>query len=378
LNLPLTLNKNGVYPSYAKRDCAQRAPVNQNKKPDTPHYWLTAAAGLLAFAVLLAPLAHAASETLAVVKGNKFLRCGIGENVPGFSEKVASGGYRGFNVDFCRAVAAAVLGDPDKVAYTPVNSAGRFPLLLSGRIELLSHTTTWNLAREAGIGLTFPGIYFYDGQGFMVPHASGVRHIEDLKDASICVEKFTTHVPQLNDVFRQRGLPYTPLIFEDMMATANAFFEGKCKAYTSDRSTLAAMRSRAPGGPERYDILPEIISREPLAPVVRRGDEQWATIVRWVLNVLVIAEDRGFTAANVRRTVESSTNPNVQRFVAEGKSVARALGLPEDWYLRAVEAGGNYGEIFERNLGAGSPLKIERGQNRLWTDGGLLYAPPLH
>lgn len=156
--------------------------MNKNKKPDTPHYWLTAVACLLAIAVLLAPLAHAASETLAVVKGNKFLRCGIGENVPGFSEKVPSGGYRGFNVDFCRAV--AVLGDPDKVTYTPVSAAGRFPLLLSGRIELLSHATTWNLAREGGIGLTFPGIYFYDGQGVMVPHASDVRRIEDLKDAT--------------------------------------------------------------------------------------------------------------------------------------------------------------------------------------------------
>jgi general L-amino acid transport system substrate-binding protein len=211
----------------------------------------------------------------------------------------------------------------------------------------------------------------------MVPRGSNVRRVEDLKGATICVEKGTTHVGNLEDAFRQRGLPYTPLVIETLPATVGAFFEGKCKAYSSDRSTLSALRTTAPGGPERYDILPELVSREPLAPVVRRGDEQWATIVRWVLNALVTAERRGLTAASIRRTITNPSDAAMQRFVAENKSVARALGLADDWYLRAVEAGGNYGEIFERNLGAGSPLKIERGQNRLWTEGGLLYAPPL-
>ena len=333
--------------------------------------------GLLVFAALSATGAHAVN-TLAVVKGNQFLRCGVGESVPGFSEKGASGSYRGFNVDFCRAVAAAVLGDPGKVVYTPVSAAGRFPLLLSGKIDLLSHTTTWNLAREGGIGVVFPAIYYYDGQSFMVRRDSGVHGIDDLKGATICVEKDTTHVAQLRDAFQQRNLPHTPLVVEGAAATAAAFFEGKCRAYTGDRATLSGLRLRAPGGPDGYDILADMISREPLAPVVRRGDEQWATIVRWVLNVLIIAEYSGLTAANVRNTIDTSANLSVRRFVSDGQSVSRALGLPHDWYVRAVEAGGNYGEIFERNLGAGSPLGIDRGQNRLWSQNGLLYAPPLH
>jgi general L-amino acid transport system substrate-binding protein len=337
---------------------------------------LTAAICLVALAALGAPSAHAASETAAAVRRNQRLRCGIGENIPGFSERDAAGRFHGFNVDFCRAVAAAVLGDPDKVAYTPVSAVGRFPLLLSGRIDLLSHTTTWNLAREGGIGLSFPGIYYHDGQGFLVPRASGVHRLEDLKGATVCVEKATTHVMQLESAFRERGQPYTPLVLDSMTATVAAFFDGRCQAYTSDRSTLAAMRSRAPGGPERYEVLPEVISREPLAPVVRLGDEQWTTIVRWVLNMLLIAEYRGLTAASIRGTTAASTDVALRAFVADAKAISRALGLPEEWYVRAVQAGGNYGEIFERNLGATSPLKLDRGENRLWVHGGLLYAPP--
>lgn len=331
-----------------------------------------ACAGLLS---LSAP-AQAVSDTAERVRSNGALRCGIPENLPGFAEKDAAGRYRGFSADFCRAVAAAVLGDPDKVTYSPVSSTRRFPLLLSGRIDLLAHTATWTITREAGIGVRFPGIYFYDGQGFMVPRASGAGRVEDLKGATICVEKGTTHVTNLEDDFRKRGLAYTPLLVETLPATAAAFFEGRCQAYTSDRSTLSAVRSRAPGGAERYQVLPEIISKEPLAPAVRRGDEEWDSIVRWVLNALIAAEESGLTQANVRRTLEVSSDPAARRFVEEGRMVARSLGLPPDWYLRAVEAGGNYGEIYERNLGAGSPLKIERGLNRLWKDGGLMYSPP--
>jgi general L-amino acid transport system substrate-binding protein len=326
---------------------------------------------------LLAPAAEAASETLTRVRNNQVLRCGIGENLAGFSEKDTSGRYRGFNVDFCRAVAAAVLGDPAKVAYTPVSPAARFPLLLSGQVDLLSHTTTWTLAREGGIGLAFPGIYFYDSQAFMVPHAGGARRLEDLKGATVCVVKSTTHVARLEDTFASRKIAYVPLVLDSQVAATAAFFEGRCQALTSEYSTLWALRVRAPGGAERYDILPELISREPLAPVVRRGDEEWTTIVRWVLNVLVIAEQQGLTAATARRTLENPSDPAARRSVDELRSIARALGLASDWYLRVIEAGGNYGEIFERNLGAGSPLRMERGQNRLWTDGGLLFAPPV-
>ena len=326
---------------------------------------------------VLTPAAEGASETLARVRNNQVLRCGIGENLAGFSEKDASGRYRGFNVDFCRAVAAAVLGDPAKVAYTPVSPAARFPLLLSGRIDLLSHTTTWTLAREGGIGLSFPGIYFYDNQAVMVPRAGGARRLEDLKGATVCAVKSTTHVARFEDTFASRKIAYVPLVLDSQVAATAAFFEGRCQAFTSDQSTLWALRVHAPGGAERYDILPELISREPLAPVVRRGDEQWTAIVRWVLNVLVSAEEQGLTAANIRRALDDPSNLILRRSADEILSASRALGLEGDWYLRVIEAGGNYGEIFERNLGAGSPLRMERGQNRLSTDGGLLFAPPV-
>ncbi len=333
---------------------------------------LAACATLMA----LAGAAQAASPTLAQVKANRELRCGIPENIAGFAEKDSAGRYRGFGADFCRAVAAAALGDPDKVRFTPVSSAGRFPLLLSGRIDLLAHTTTWTVTREAGIGVRFPGIYFHDGQGFMVP-AAGAARIEDLKGATVCVEKGTTHVPNLEDDFARRGMAYTPKVIETLAATTAAFFGGKCQALTSDRSTLAAVLLKAPGGAGAWRILPETISREPLAPAVRRGDAEWETIVRWVLNALIIAEHRGHSQAGVRRALETAPDPLSRRLVEDTRAVSRSLGLAPDWYLRAVEAVGNYGEIYERNLGAGSPLKIERGPNRLWTDGGLMYSPPL-
>ena len=333
-------------------------------------------AGACGFLLAVSGTAQAASVTLAQVRANDALRCGIGEELPGFAAKDATGRYRGFNVDFCRAVAAAVLGDPDKVSYTPVSAAGRFPLLLSGRIDLLSHRATWTISREAGIGVRFPGVYFHDGQGLMVRAAGGASRLEDLKGAVICVEKGTTHVANLEDTFRGRGLPYVPLVIAGLTDTTKAFLAARCQAYTSDRSALSAIRARVPGGAGRYRLLPETLSREPLAPAVRRGDEEWESIVRWVLNALIAAEDNGLTGAAIRRTLETSTTPAAKRLANDGKQVARALGLAPDWYIRAVEAGGNYGEIFERNVGAASPLGLERGPNRLWRDGGLMYSPP--
>jgi general L-amino acid transport system substrate-binding protein len=325
--------------------------------------------------VALAGTAAAASETAARVRANGTLRCGIPEALPGFAERDSAGRYRGFSADFCRAVAAAVLGDSEKVAFTPVSSSGRFPLLLSGRIELLAHTSTWTVTREAGIGVRFPGVYFHDGQGFMAP-AGGARRIEDLKGATICVEKSTTHVPNLEDEFAGRGIAFTAKIVETLAATSAALFQGQCQALTADRSALAALRLKAPGGAEAWRILPETISREPLAPAVRRGDDEWETLVRWVLNALISAEYRGLTQANVRRGLETASDPLTRRLAEDGRAVGRSLRIAPDWYIRVVEAGGNYGEVYERNLGAGSPLKIERGLNRLWTDGGLMYSPP--
>jgi general L-amino acid transport system substrate-binding protein len=204
-----------------------------------------------------------------------------------------------------------------------------------------------------------------------------VRRLEDLKGMTVCAVKGTTHVAHLEDAFATRNIAFVPLVLDSQVAATAAFFKGRCQALTSDHSTLWAMRVRAAGGAERYDILPELASREPLAPVVRRGDEQWTTIVRWVLNVLIIAEQQGLTAANIRRSLEDPGNVALRRSVDEIRSASRALGLAEDWYLRVIEAGGNYGEIFERNLGAASALRMERGQNRLWTEGGLLFAPPV-
>ncbi|HSD59895.1 MAG TPA: amino acid ABC transporter substrate-binding protein [Burkholderiales bacterium] len=330
-----------------------------------------ACAGLL----VLASAAHAASDTLAHVRTSGALHCGIPENLPGFAEKDEKGRYRGFSVDFCRAVAAATLGDPEKVRFTPVSSTGRFPLLLSGRIDLLAHTTTWTLTREAGIGVRFPGIYIHDGQGFLVP-AAGAREMGDLKGSTICVEKGTTHVLNLEDDFARRGITYTPKVIESLPATTAAFFGGECQAYTSDRSTLAAVLATAPRGAGAWRILPGAISHEPLGPAVRRDDGEWETIVRWVLYALVAAEHRGLTRDNIRGKLVSGANPAARRMLEDGKTVARSLGLAPDWHIRAVEAGGNYGEVYERNLGAASPLKIERGANRLWTDGGLMYSPP--
>jgi general L-amino acid transport system substrate-binding protein len=323
---------------------------------------------------LISP-AGAASDTAARVRAAGALRCGVPESLSGFAEKDSAGRYRGFSADFCRAVAAAVLGDPEKVAFIPVSAAGRFPLLLSGRIDLLAHTSTWTVSREAGIGVRFPGIYFYDGQGFMAP-AGGARRIEDLGGAAICVEKSTTHVPNLEDEFARRGIAFTAKILETLASATAALFEAKCQALTADRSVLAALRVTAPGGAEAWRVLPDTISREPLAPAVRRGDDEWETLVRWVLNALVIAEYRGLGRATVRRALETPTDPLTRRLAEDSRAVGRSLGIAPDWYVRVVEATGNYAEVYDRNVGTASPLKIERGPNRLWTEGGLLYSPP--
>ncbi len=331
---------------------------------------LPAAAALLAIA-WAAPPARA-GETLRGIASRGTLLCGVSEGITGFSVKDSSGRWSGLDVDFCRAVAAAALGDAGKVTFVPLRASARFPALRSGAIDLLLRGTTWTLIREAALGVAFAGILFYDGQGFMVPASSGVTSVAQLEGATVCVEKGTTHERNLTDHFSRRGMRVEPLVIDSTAGVAEAFFAGRCRAYTSDASQLAAARLRAPAGQELL-ILPERISKEPLAPVVRRDDDEWLTLVRWVLFTLILAEEHGITQESAR-AVES---PEVRKALEAGGEVSKALGTDPEWALRAVRSVGNYGEMFERNLGPRSPLGLERGPNRPWTQGGLMYAPPM-
>jgi general L-amino acid transport system substrate-binding protein len=331
-------------------------------------------AALLAVA-WAAPFA-AAGETLVEVRARGTLRCGVSEGIAGFSARDRSGRWWGLDADFCRAVAAAVLGDAGKVTFIPLRASARFPALMFGSIDLLARDTTWTLGREAGLGVAFVGILFYDGQGFMVPASGGPTSLAQLDGATVCVEKGTTHVRNLRDYFEARSMRVTPLVIDSTAGVADALFTGSCAAYTSDVSQLAAARLRAPAGRD-FVILPERISKEPLAPVVRRGDDDWLTLVRWVLFTLILAEEHGVTQQSVRAGLPSELSPTVRQRLGAAGEMAKALGTDPDWALRALRSVGNYGEMFERNLGGGSPLKLERGLNRLWTQGGLLYAPPV-
>lgn len=332
-------------------------------------------------AVLVLALAAAANapagEVLEGVKSRGMLRCGVSEGIAGFSERDAGGQWRGMDADFCRAVAAAVLGDPAKVQFLPLRASARFPALEAKRIDLLVRNTTWTLTREAVLGLQFPAVLYYDGQSFLVRADSGITSPAGLAGATVCVEKGTTHPRNMKEYFAGHDLSVTPLVIDSAREVAEAFFAGRCRAYTSDASQLAAARLRAPGGPQAFTILPERISKEPLAPVVWGGDPQWATVVRWVLYALVLAEESGATAESLEAVDASGRTPLSRLTTDERGILARALGLPAGWASRAIKAVGNYGEMYERNLGRGSPLGIERGLNRLWTQGGLLYAPPI-
>jgi general L-amino acid transport system substrate-binding protein len=318
-----------------------------------------------------------AADTLTQIRARGTLRCGVSEGIPGFSMKGASGQWAGLDADFCRAVAAAALGDPGKVTFLPLRASARFPALQSRAVDLLARNTTWTLAREAGLDVQFPGVLFYDGQAFMVPTASAVKSLAHLKGATICVEKGTTHEGNLAQYFEGRGIAVTPLVMDSASAAADAFFAGRCGVYSSDASQLAAAASRAPAG-RAFRILPERISKEPLAPVVRSGDDAWLTLVRWVLFVLVAAEEQGITQESLRATREPGRDTLVRRTLgAADAELAKGLGTDPDWAVRVVLSVGNYGEMFERNVGAKSPLKLERGANRPWTRGGLMYAPPM-
>jgi general L-amino acid transport system substrate-binding protein len=319
-----------------------------------------------------------ASDTLTRTKARGQVRCGVSDGILGFSLKEADGRWSGMDADFCRAMAAAVLGDPGKVEFVSLAAAGRFPSLKAGEVDVLVRNTTWTLEREATLEVMFAGILYFDGQSFLVSAKNNGQDLSQLNGATICVVKGTTHEGNLADTFRARGWSYQPVIVESQAKAAETLFSGQCQAFTSERPQLTTLRLKAPGGPEAYLILPEQISKEPMGPVVRRGDDEWFSIVRWVLFALIRAEETGLTRSNVRSRLESDTDPLARRWLELDGVISKAMAIPPGWATRALECVGNYGEMFERNLGSQSVLQLERGLNRLWTQGGLMYSPPFH
>lgn len=332
---------------------------------------------LLAAAALFFGIATAAqAATLDDVKARGSLNCGVNPNLQGFGAKGADGTYAGFDIDFCRAVAAAALGDPAKVTYVPLNAQERFDALKAGKVDVLARNTTWTMDRETAMPLRFVGISYHDGQGFIVKKLLGVTSALQLSGASICFQTGTTTESNVEDFFREKQMTFVPVRFEKLDDLVKAFDEGKCDTFTTDMSALYAVRLRLKE-PADAIVLQDVISKEPLGPVIRQGDEQWTNIVRWTLYALVNAEELGITSANVDDQKAKSTNAAVRRLLGvEGKD-GPSMGLDADWAVRTIKAVGNYGEIFDRNLGPNTPLAINRGINALWNAGGLLYAPPM-
>jgi general L-amino acid transport system substrate-binding protein len=331
---------------------------------------------VIAFALGGISLRAEGGDVFTRVGSKGAVRCGVSEGLLGFSLKEPNGKWSGLDADFCRAVAAAALGNPEKVIFVPLITSARFLALRTGQIDLLARQTTWTFGREVGLGIHFAGVLYYDGQGFMVTRKSGIGKIDNLNGATICVEDETTSEENLDNYFRSRAWKYQPVLVKSPVEAMAAFSAERCRAYTSDRGQLASARVTAPGGPGAYLILPGEIAKEPLGPAVLRGDEEWFTLVKWVLFALVAAEEYGITRDNVQAKRQQKADPMLKDFFAASDRYSKALGVKPDWAAKTVESVGNYGEIFERNLGAQSALKLERGLNRLWTRGGLMYAPP--
>lgn len=325
---------------------------------------------------LISPLAHA-GKTVDAIKQRGTIQCGVSTGVAGFSLPDSKGHWSGMDVDICRAIAAAMLGSPDKVSFVPLSSQQRFSALQSGEVDLLARNTSWTLTRDTSLGLSFTGVTYYDGQGFLVPKKLGVTSARQLKNAQVCVQSGTTNEKNLADYFRKLNIKIKPVVFQGFEASFKAFFAGRCQVYTTDISGLAAIRNKEAANPDDYVLLPEVISKEPLSPVVRKGDEEWFSIVRWVPFALINAEEDGITQSNVDKLRASSKDPSIQRLLGTGEDSGSQLGLDRDWAYRAIKAVGNYGEIYQRNVGPQSVLKLPRGLNRLWNAGGIMYAPPI-
>ena len=316
----------------------------------------------------------ASAGTLANVKKAGILRCGVSTGLPGFAEVGADKKWKGLDVDMCRAVAAAVLGDANKVKLVPLTAKERFTALQSGEIDLLSRNTTWTFTRDTKLGLNFAGVNFYDGQGFLVNKNLGVTSAKQLDGASVCITAGTTTEMNLADYFKTNKMTYKPITYDTADQVLKGFEAGRCDLITSDSSQLYALRTKLKN-PSNYVVLPEIISKEPLGPVVRQGDDEWFNIVKWTLNALKAAEELGVTSKNVDSKLNSK-NPEVRRLLGTDGDLGKYLHLDAKWAYRIIKQVGNYGESFYRNVGMGSPLKIKRGLNAMWKDGGLQYAPP--
>ena len=337
----------------------------------------------LGTAVSVAAAATASAGTLDDVRQKGFVQCGVSQGLIGFSNPDEQNNWTGLDVDFCRAVAASIFGDGTKVKFTPLSAKERFTALQSGEIDILSRNTTWTMSRDTSLGLKFAGVMYYDGQGFLINTTKypDVKSATQLAGATVCTQTGTTTELNLADYFKANKMEYKLVAFEKNEEVLAAYKDGRCDVYTTDQSGLYAERLKLPN-PEENMVLPEIISKEPLGPVVRQGDDAWFNVVKWTYFALVNAEELGITSKNVEE-MRTSTNPEVQRLLGVANSDGSAagfgtgLGLDEAWAVNAIKAVGNYGEIFERNVGENTPLKIARGKNALWKDGGLQYAPPV-
>jgi len=329
--------------------------------------------GALTAAGLTAGLASAA--TLDDVKSAGELKCGVSTGLVGFAAPDANGEWAGFDVTVCRAVAAAVLGDPSAVKFVPTTGKTRFTALASGEVDMLARNTTWTFSRDVDLGFEFVGVNYYDGQGFMVPAALGVSSAKDLNGATVCIQTGTTTELNLADFFRANGMEYEPVPIETNTEAQQKYLANACDVYTTDASGLAATRATFED-PSAHVVLPEIVSKEPLGPLVRHGDNQWGDIVRWTLNALITAEELGVTAANLDEMAGGTDNPEINRLLGTEGDLGGMLGLDKDWAKRVLAVGGNYGEIFDAHIGPNTAIGLERGLNALWTQGGILYSPP--
>ncbi len=317
----------------------------------------------------------AAAGTLDDVKARGKLNCGVTTGLVGFAAPDANGEWGGFDVGVCRAVAAAVLGDPKAVEFVPTTGKTRFTALASGEIDMLARNTTWTFSRDVDLKFTFVGVNYYDGQGFMVPKELGVSSAKELDGATVCIQTGTTTELNLADFFRSNNISYEPVPIETNAEAQQQYLAGACDVYTTDASGLAATRATFED-PSAHVLLPEIISKEPLGPLVRHGDDNWGDVVRWSLNALITAEELGVTSANIAEMSAGTNNPEVNRLLGTEGTLGEMLGLDAEWAKNAIMAGGNYGELFEGNIGEATPIGLARGLNAQWTDGGLIYSPP--
>jgi len=329
--------------------------------------------GTLTAAAVIAGMASAAK--LDDVKARGELNCGVSTGVNGFSAPDSAGEWQGFDVAVCRAVAAAVLGDPKKVKFVTTTGQTRFTALASGEIDLLSRNTTWTFSRDVDLKFTFTGVNYYDGQGFMVNKALGVSSAKELDGSTVCIQTGTTTELNLADYFKSNNMSYEPVPIETNAEAQQQYLAGACDVYTTDASGLAATRATF-ADPENHIVLPEIISKEPLGPLVAHGDDQWADIVTWSLFALIAAEELGVTSANIEELAKGTNNPEINRLLGTEGDLGAMFGLDNEWAKRAIMAGGNYGEVFATNIGESTPIGLARGLNAQWTQGGLLYAPP--